>query len=398
MRHLRTLFALAVVAAIAVAAAGCSSASSSSAKNPTAPPSFAGTPVSPPTAPRAPSPPAPLGVEPGISFVDATHGWLVQSTSTGSALLATTDGGQTWKTHDLGSLFVTASAFTDQMHGWIAGISSPDGCGSPPLPCYTLQTTADGGQTWTVVKLPNNLSVLQIAAVSPKDAWIVQGYCEDDDCARWTTEIYRTPNGGATWDSLDSLDSTEITLVRFDATTSWIITDSYVYRIGDPTAGYAAASNNPCHILYPGWGPRALRQGSVSFADATHGWMLCRGAGGGGTAPGVLFGTEDGGATWDVVSASAELRLPVPPGTGDFPISAGDDMRFGDAQGGWLGAGVIGIVSRTSNGGRTWELVEGASFDTIVFADATSICGTNYAQLVCSTDSGQHWTTHDLPK
>lgn len=171
-----------------------------------------------------------------------------------------------------------------------------------------------------------------------------------------------------------------------------------MFRIGDPKEGYAGAGNNPCHVLHPGWGPRPLRQGPVSFADAAHGWMLCTGGAGGGTAPGVLFETEDGGDTWDVIVASTGLQLPVPAGTGDFPIFVGGAMRFGDAQHGWLGAGVIGIAARTNDGGRAWERVEGASFNAIVYASGASVCGMNYDQLVCSTDSGQHWTTHDLPK
>ena len=384
---------LLALAATTVFVAACSSASSSpSATPPTNSTSTAtaGTPVSPPQAtnPLLPTPPIPVGVTPEVSFVDAQHGWI------GGRF--TTDGGAKWNTADLGSLVPSAVAFTDPMHGWIAGTSSPDGCGSPPLPCYTLQTTADGGHTWTVVKLPNNLPVMQIAAVSPKDGWIVQEYCEDDDCARWSTEIYRTPNGGMTWDSVDSFDSTAIMLARFDASTSWIVTDSYVFRIGDPRAGYASAGNNPCHLLQPGGG--IFRQGPVSFSDATHGWMACASPeGGGGMDPGNLYDTDDGGVTWTLVSATPYLRIPVAPTVGDFPGNSGD-IRFYDANDGWLAGGYQDGMFHTSDSGPTWQLVRFGAFpENIVYAGATSACAMSYAQLACTTDSGQHWTIHDLP-
>lgn len=82
-----------------------------------------------------------------MTFVDATHGWILASESAserhydgdyGCLVLGSTDGGATWTSVDLGKVGLDglfAVAFTDDEHGWVLGDKA--------------LTTSDGGATWT---------------------------------------------------------------------------------------------------------------------------------------------------------------------------------------------------------------------------------------------------------
>src|SRR6185437_1678034 len=130
----------------------------------------------------------------------------------------------------------------------------------------------------------------------------------------------------------------------------------------------------------------------------THGWIACPGpAVGHGMNPGILYSTEDGGITWTLVSVTPELGLPVLPAVGAFPGNIAD-IRFYDANDGWLAGGYQSGMFRTMDGGHTWQLVQiDTGLSNIVAASATGACAMSDSRLACSTDSGQHWSIHDLP-
>jgi photosystem II stability/assembly factor-like uncharacterized protein len=83
-----------------------------------------------------------------VDFVDSEHGWAIGGGGRG-VVLATSDGGQTWKTQATGapklngrSLNYNAVSFSDAQHGWIVANHT------------TLLTTSDGGTTWQPIALP----------------------------------------------------------------------------------------------------------------------------------------------------------------------------------------------------------------------------------------------------
>src|SRR5690349_20788422 len=67
-------------------------------------------------------------------FVDARTGWAVGRDAT---ILATRDGGETWRALDRGDRNLYGVAFADLNIGWVVG----DG--------GTIRATRDGGATWT---------------------------------------------------------------------------------------------------------------------------------------------------------------------------------------------------------------------------------------------------------
>ncbi len=76
----------------------------------------------------------------GVAFPDAQHGWAVGHDG---VILATTDGGQTWKRQDAGKDLETVFLdvhFPDATHGFAVGAYG------------RFMVTKDGGRTWTAAR------------------------------------------------------------------------------------------------------------------------------------------------------------------------------------------------------------------------------------------------------
>ena len=71
-----------------------------------------------------------------VTFTDATHGWAVGASGT---ILATTDGGATWRKQTSGTTAnLSAVTFPDATHGWVVDDNG------------TILATTDGGAIWSV--------------------------------------------------------------------------------------------------------------------------------------------------------------------------------------------------------------------------------------------------------
>jgi photosystem II stability/assembly factor-like uncharacterized protein len=117
----------------------------------------------------------------GMSFVDETHGWISGEFGT---ILATEDGGQTWKQQSSGletTLF--GVDFEDRNTGLAVGIDS------------IILRTDDGGATWTPLSSPFDERSYYEVGLSGEYAWIVGGQgtilVSKDGGKEWTE--FKTP-------------------------------------------------------------------------------------------------------------------------------------------------------------------------------------------------------------
>ena len=91
----------------------------------------------------------------GVAFPDATHGWVAEFDS----IWTTGDGGTTWSNRDFEVIsdplgghrweHPMAVAFPDATHGWVVGGEEIDHPGGP-YPGDLILATTDGGATWKV--------------------------------------------------------------------------------------------------------------------------------------------------------------------------------------------------------------------------------------------------------
>src|SRR4029077_5342125 len=91
------------------------------------------------------------GLFTATAFPDAQNGWIVGAVSNGGAILATADGGATWRrqAQDAANFAddFRGVAFPDTQHGWAVGSASPEGGG-------LIIATSDGGKTWERQPIP----------------------------------------------------------------------------------------------------------------------------------------------------------------------------------------------------------------------------------------------------
>lgn len=242
------------------------------------------------------------GKRDSVSFVDADHGWY--GTGAGD-LFATKDGGATWqKIASRPGTFVRAVGFVDRQNGFIGNI------GTNYYPGVTDETP-----------------------------------------------LYRTRDGGVTWEAVDTGDAT--------------------------IKGVCAIDILPVKRIYQG----ELKPRTVIHAAGRVG------------GPTGMLRSVDGGETWSVIDMSAHAGMIL-------------DVKFFDENTGLVFAATHpdpaqaeGLVLRTEDGGKTWREVyrSGRAFELVWKASFVAGGDTGYAtvqsydperatQLVIrSDDKGKTW-------
>ena len=184
-----------------------------------------------------------------------------------------------------------------------------------------ILVTSDGGDSWTPQVSGVTVNLNDVFFVSPTTGWAVGG----------SQTILHTDNGGSTWTVQNSSTSIQVEL--------------YSVFFTSPTTGFAAGSNGAPGIIYTTTNGGATWQVSsapiekgifrIFFTTSNNGWLTGR--------YGIVYATTDGGSTWvQKLPAGANIM----------------QHRYGlfmyDNNKGWVcGASLVG-VKRTDDGGDTW--------------------------------------------
>jgi photosystem II stability/assembly factor-like uncharacterized protein len=282
----------------------------------------------------------------GVSFTDATNGWLYfKDSAMEGYLYRTTDGGVTWKQQqqDLvpGRTVAGAPDFIDDT-GWL-----PVASGAAPLP-GGLFITRDGGDQWTAVGSGNSgsgdadngrmrWSIGAISLVSPSVGWAIGVQTSTRGFLIGTTD------GGGTW--------------------------RQVMPALSPTGGISFVPNgeglgiglpsDPKAVLSTTDGGRTWTE--VSRMDTWPVAVFDDGKGGGWVVTSDEFGSgwdvmrsSDGGRTWTALS---RISLDTPTGIPMNLAPSAPYFRFFDDKNGVLQTGdyPLTVLLATSNGGKTWQ-------------------------------------------
>lgn len=271
-----------------------------------------------------------LGV---IRFTDQQNGWAC---GYGKTVLRTTDGGAHWTDisiddPDLDNDIYDAYAFSkDEL--WVCGRS------------FILRTT-DGGNSWE--NLYDYDALFTSLAVTPNRI-----YATD-----WNGNVHRSLDQGATWQVTTAVTlSTNLEKVFF-------LDDMNGYTVGwNGTVSKTTDGGDNWTLLTL---PVTDRLIEAFFLNEQTGWVAMDKF-----STEILF-TQDGGATWDYMTAPAGTYW--------------NNIRWDDAMTGYLAGGSagFGMVFRTTDGGANWEQLHMSNqaalgFEAVTWDASTRfwICGT----------------------
>lgn len=231
---------------------------------------------------------------------DDQHAWAVGSNN---MVQTTNDGGLTWTQQAVppGSNFYRISGL-DSGHIWITGTGG------------TILYTTSGGTTWTpqTSNTAESLDGLQAITSSPGTVWAVG----------FRGAIVKTTNYGTTWVVQNSGVTKDIRgFGAYDASTAWAVGDSGT--ILHTTNGGATWTTQNAGTILNLRGVAVVDQNTV-FASGYNGTILK---------------TLDGGATWTQLTSGSTQNL--------------RDIRVFDADNIWI-AGWHGTVLSSNDGGATW--------------------------------------------
>ncbi len=246
-------------------------------------------------------------------FENGADGWAVGSTTDPAALLRTVDGGASWSV--AGRVPVgdaTSAGFVDPSHGWVAGPAGAD-------------VTADGGASWTALALPKGTTVGAMGFATQQNGWLMPASTK----AQPSPRLLITADGGRTW-------------TRTSA------------------------------------GPFT----SVAFATARLGWAIGGGAGG----HVHLLATTDGGYAWQAV---ADLGPQQWNPAQAAPLWVGARLAGASPDDVWVASG--DHLLQSIDGGHTWVDLRGPAASGLVAAPGGYLWVRSGNALYSVTAGGRSW-------
>ncbi len=283
----------------------------------------------------------------GLFFTDENTGWVAGDDG---AILKTTDSGNNWIIQNSGvNKRINALYFIDNMTGWGIGFEG------------TIINTTSGGESWNINNSPTVLHLYDIEFKNYPVGWIAAG-----GDLFLPGKLFKTTNGGGTWIeetsiSLPPADDYELQFTSKDI--GWIMSSNHIvgglqrlYRTTDGGDSWdILLSNNSDSVFQSmyfindsmGWlstyqkifhtsngginwerfeAPSILK--SIYFSDSLKGW--------GGASTGEIYLTTNGGISWEAQNSPM-----------DNPINK--LTFYGDSYG-WA-IGFLGNIIHTSNGG-----------------------------------------------
>jgi photosystem II stability/assembly factor-like uncharacterized protein len=286
-----------------------------------------------------------------IVFLDSLKGF---ADGEGMRFMKTLDGGKTWQNADIGGHVGWKVFFSDSLHGWLTSNG-------------TVLRTTDGGESW-LDDLPvfTDAQITDIFFADTLYGWV----------AGWEEGIFRTSDGGWTWEKVCSYYSRIEYggMVFFTPSSGWIDFN----RTWDGGLTLHPQKKGLIVTSFQG----------VDFIDSQIGWIV--------SGDGVIAKTTNGGTDWLV--QDNQYR------TGFQDVFALDENYI------WA-VGWTGRIYSSANGGETWH-VHTYSMGTdsrhtgVAFVDSTNgwIVGGNFyigGWILRTTDGGATWneiTPYPMPR
>ncbi len=263
-----------------------------------------------------------------IVFISSTTGWVAGVAGT---VVHTDNGGKTWKIQDTGAegSDLLDIFFLDEEHGWAVGEWG------------TIIGTSDGGRHWQELKEKEDTTYNDVYFVDKNRGWVVGEF----------GTILFTGDGGVTWEKqiCKEIETSDDELwdrpppalygLYFqDKLTGWITgMDGVILKTEDQGRNWRKIESGTDNPLY------SLEIiGSKAWAVGNKG---------------VYIMSNDGGKTWQQMQDAIKTKFWL------------REVSFCDEKNGVI-VGAMGTVAVTEDGGLTWEIISGFSYDIEEFGIA----------------------------
>ena len=273
---------------------------------------------------------------------------LVLAVTLGPYVLTALAATKTYILHD--ELF--SVSFANEQEGWVCGDWG------------SILHTGDGGNTWEPQVSGTESTLSSIFFINPLNGWAVGN----------EGTILHTKDGGRSWASQES----PVPFFHSD-----------VFFVS-PSKGWIASEMT--HILYTENGGETWRVqfedtiynlAAISFSDEKHGWAVGE--------YGFIYHTNDGGRNW--IHQAGYFRVSDETGDINTGVTLFDVIAM-DVETG-IAVGADGVVTRTTDGGATWEKLEGDIPPALFFGMATDEAGAlvigGKGVSLFSLDMGETW-------
>jgi photosystem II stability/assembly factor-like uncharacterized protein len=287
-------------------------------------------------------------------------------------LLKTTDGGRTWQSvAPVASSAYSSLSFVDANNGWVLRSTGQ------------VYRTQNGGQTWQAQSVPTPTGRVVFADLQ-------------HGMAIGNSVIYATSDGGQNWNFASFSGVYTATAIRLRPSgAGWLVGQKGEWwRTADYGATWQRADRRP-----------AGNAAQAQFLDPTHGWVMKDYT--------TLARTADRGQTWQDV----DLRTKTSTSPLDWSSASVQAMHFVDQDTGFVavldyGPGSIPRLFSlaTRDGGQTWATVQQPALGLTISQASIYLVGDLKYQsaqrgllagqrglLRRTTDGGQTWTTPVLP-
>lgn len=260
-----------------------------------------------------------------VRFASRENGWIVGS----QTILKTTNAGASWQMKEYPQSWFDNLVLMNGMSGWIVAGSNPTSGH-----CYVVRLNGESDQWLADTSLVAEPALDALYFLNEDFGWVTGWE------SSYQAILYRTQNGGKSWDKIDTgLDESIRDIFFVDVKTGWMVGQSGgFYKSNDGGLTWSFA-HQALYAHDPQQTPVGYPVRRIVFKNPDVGWAV-----GGIAGVEIRSRTTDGGQTWIQSSIWGGSSL--------------QGMYFLDSMNGWtVGGGVGGTkVLRTSDAGETWIL------------------------------------------
>ena len=311
-----------------------------------------------------------------LDFLSTEHGFALTAAD---AVLETRDGGRSWRRlqrfgrGSSGGPFAGALDFVDARHGFVGSL---DG---------RVHRTADGGSSWTRLRFRCGFVLGAVAFVDERRGLAVCG--GQPATAMQPKQLYATNDGGASWSLRARTTNRRGGLPWSGFADGLVLLTPRVAFLSAARAGIYATDDAGRTWRTVLFSDDAFGVADMSWLTPRRGYAVLDASG--------LVGTRDGGAHW-------RQLYPRPPGPPQGAITFSTSRAgIGAATGGLLGD--PGAIVATGDGGASWvargllpkvsvqQLVRVSASGVFAVVTARTRLGPGQPRLFRSDDDGRHW-------